>query len=98
LGRQTLFLQREGSEMPGRPVTEEFPLFRFIFPDNPYTAGTQNHTLFEYLKEHRAITTQELHYNLRMDTARIRDLRKHLRIDCRSIPGIRNNRLYKVRP
>jgi hypothetical protein len=89
--------------MPGRPVAQEydlfrFPLFRLIFPDNPYTAGTQNHILFEYLKEHRAITTQELHYNLKMDTARIRDLRKHLKIDCRSIPGIRNNRLYKVRP
>ena len=69
----------------------------FTFPENPFTAGTQNHCLWEYLKTHREITTRILHYKLQMDTARIRDLRKHgLSIKCCSIPGISGDRLYRL--
>jgi len=71
--------------------------FNFSFPVNPFTEGTHNHILFEHLRVHRAITTRELHHDLKMDTARLRDLRKHLSIECRTIPGVKNDRLYRVR-
>jgi hypothetical protein len=68
-----------------------------FFPENPFTEGTQNHRLWEYLRLHKAVTTKELHHNLQMDTARIRDMRKKkLVIECQSIPGETGNRIYKI--
>jgi hypothetical protein len=49
------------------------------YPENPFTAGTQNHVLYERLKR-GPIRLSELHRSLRMDTARIRDVRKMLRL------------------
>ena len=67
------------------------------FSQNPFSEGSQNHRLWEYLKVHRVVTTKELHHELCMDTARLRDLRKKgLIIECHSIPGDQSSRLYKV--
>jgi hypothetical protein len=44
------------------------------------------------------ISTKELHHELHMDTARLRDLRKKgMIIECISIPGDTSNRLYKLK-
>ena len=73
------------------------PALNFTFPVNPWNPGTQNYTLFEHMRTHRAVTTKEIH-QMGMDCARVRDLRKKgLKIDCRSIPGVKSNRLYLVR-
>jgi hypothetical protein len=72
------------------------------FPKNPFTEGTQSHRVFEYLRIHRAITTQELHIDLGCDTARLRsDIRPYLRKHghdyvVKAMEGDGNNRLYKV--
>lgn len=69
-------------------------------PENPFTPNTQNHRLYEHMRQNRVITTTELH-RMGFDTARIRDLRKELRphlinVCCQTIPGIRGDRVYKV--
>lgn len=67
------------------------------YPENPFSKGTQNHRLWEYLKMHRKITTKELHHHLQMDCARVRDMRKRgLLVECTSIPGDPSNRVYQV--
>jgi hypothetical protein len=70
-----------------------------VFPQNPFTPGTQSYRIFEHLRNVRIITTQEIH-RMGCDTARLRsDIRPVLRkwgLDyrCRYIePG---NRLYQV--
>ncbi len=63
--------------------------FNFSFPENPYPEGTQYYRVWEFLREHGAVTTKQLHNHLCVDTARIRsDVRPKLR---------KNGMDYKVR-
>lgn len=49
-------------------------------PENPFTPGTQNHTLYEWLKERKRITRREVHHILFQDLARLRtDVKPYLR-------------------
>jgi transposase len=72
------------------------------FPKNPFTEGTQSHRVFEYLRLHKAVTTKQLHNELKVDCARVRsDVRPYLRKNgldytVKPIPGDPGNRLYKV--
>jgi hypothetical protein len=71
-----------------------------MMPENPFLPDSQNHRLYRFLGETRAITTRELHM-LGFDTARLRDVRKALRphlisIECHTIPGVKGDRVYRV--
>jgi FAD synthase len=47
------------------------------YPENIFTPGTMNHRLYERLKE-GPVLLSELHREMGMDTARIRDVRNLL--------------------
>jgi hypothetical protein len=73
------------------------------YPDLNFSDESQTGQLYKHFKTVGAITTQDLH-RMGMDTARIRDLRgalrdlkEHYDIECKTIPGVKNNRLYVLR-
>jgi hypothetical protein len=73
------------------------------YPKNIFTPGTDSYRLYEYLREHGEITTWQIHNIVKVETARIRsDIRPFLRkngmdYDCKSIPGVKGNRMYKIK-
>jgi hypothetical protein len=72
-----------------------------MLPENPFTLESQNGRLWNVLRHTGYITTKGLH-KLEMDTARLRDVRKALRphlisIECSTIPGVKGDRVYRVR-
>jgi hypothetical protein len=70
-------------------------------PENPFPIESQNGRLWNVLRHQPYITTKGLH-KLGMDTARIRDIRKALKphlinIACEAIPGVKGDRVYRVK-
>ena len=72
------------------------------FPPNPFKEGTHNHKVWEYLREFRQVTTNDLHHRLFVDPTRVNNCKEKLIPhgytikDAVPIPGERSNYLYVV--
>jgi hypothetical protein len=88
-------------EGPVRPVLDFGKPRLPGFPPNPFKEGTHNHRVWEWLAEHRQVTTQQIHHILHVDPTRVNNCKEKMAPDFTikdavPIPGERSNYLYVV--